>query len=90
MSIVLARNGSFSPQHASEDAEVLLLANKCDLEGERNVSEQQGQKFAIQNDLDLLYVSAKTGMNIEEAFMTLAQKLVRKLMPHDPDVPNVH
>ena len=72
-------NGSFSLQNASKDAEVLLLANKCDLEEERSVSEQQGQKFAIQNDLDLMYVSAKTGMNIEEAFMTLAQKIVAKL-----------
>ena len=83
-------NGSFSSQYASEDVEVLLLANKCDLEEERSVSEQQGQKFAIQNDLDLMYVSAKTGMNIEEAFMTLAQKLVGKLVLRNPDVPTVH
>jgi small GTP-binding protein len=71
-------------QFGSERVEVLLVANKCDLEGERCVTEQQCQKFAIQYDLDVMYVSAKTGENINEAFETLAKSVLSRI---EQDVP---
>ena len=63
---------------------MLLVANKCDLEEERCVTEQQCQKFAIQHDLDVMYVSAKTGENIHEAFETLAQRVLSRREQDDP------
>jgi Ras-related protein Rab-8A len=71
-------------QFGSDKVEVLLVANKCDLEGERCVTEQQCQKFAIQYDLDVMYVSAKTGENIHEAFETLAQRVLSRREQDDP------
>jgi Ras-related protein Rab-1A len=71
-------------KYGHENVEVLLVANKSDLEEERCVTEQQCQQFAIQHDLDVMYVSAKTGENINEAFETLAKSVLSRI---EQDVP---
>jgi GTPase SAR1 family protein len=71
-------------KYGSDSTLMLLVANKCDLGEERCVTEQQCQKFAIQYDLDVMYVSAKTGENIDEAFETLAKRVLSRI---EQDVP---
>ena len=53
---------------------IALLANKIDLE-DRDVSEEEGQEMARNNNILFKEVSAKTGMNIQEFFKEIAALL---------------
>jgi small GTP-binding protein len=59
--------------NASADAIIGLLGNKLDLT--RVVSRETAAAFATQNGLFYDDVSAKTGANVNEAFVSLARKL---------------
>ena len=52
--------------HGSSDMTVMLVGNKCDLEHLRQVSTEEGQKFAQENGLLFIETSAKTSKNVEE------------------------
>ena len=45
---------------------IMLIGNKCDLEHRRQVSPDEGKKFAEENGLMFLETSAKTAHNVEE------------------------
>lgn len=51
---------------------VLLIGNKDDLKAEREVSTEEGEQFANKNNLIFYEASAKTGHNIDEAFVSSA------------------
>ena len=51
---------------------VLLVGNKADLAGSREVSTEEGTEFAKKHNLIFYETSAKTGLNIEQAFVTSA------------------
>ena len=55
-------------QHGSTDMTVILVGNKCDLEHLRQVSTDEGQKFAKDNGLLFIETSAKTSLNVEEVY----------------------
>ena len=44
----------------------MLIGNKCDLEHRRQVSPEEGKKFAEEHGLMFLETSAKTAHNVEE------------------------
>eukprot|EP01112_Ceratiomyxa_fruticulosa_P012185 TRINITY_DN3366_c0_g1_i1.p2 TRINITY_DN3366_c0_g1~~TRINITY_DN3366_c0_g1_i1.p2 ORF type:complete len:100 (-),score=8.65 TRINITY_DN3366_c0_g1_i1:51-350(-) len=44
---------------------VVLVANKCDLESERKVSQQESQELAESWECPLIETSAKTAHNVE-------------------------
>jgi len=48
---------------------MLLVGNKDDLKLEREVSTEEGQEFADKHNLLFMETSAKTGHNIESAFV---------------------
>lgn len=46
----------------------MLLATKCDLDAERQVSTEEGMALAARFKLSFMEVSAKTEKNVKEAF----------------------
>ncbi|CAJ0583487.1 unnamed protein product, partial [Mesorhabditis spiculigera] len=59
-------------RHAPQNAVLMLVGNKADLEEERKVDFERAERLASKLGVSLYEVSAKTGINCEEAFVTLA------------------
>ena len=66
-------------QHASEGVDMILVGNKCDWQEKRQVSFEEGQNLANELGIGFKEVSAKAGINIEEAFTELASKIKGRL-----------
>ncbi|XP_066523844.1 ras-related protein Rab-8B-like [Hoplias malabaricus] len=66
-------------EHASSDVERMILGNKCDMNDRRQVSKERGEKLAIDYGIKFLETSAKTSINVEEAFLTLARDIMARL-----------
>jgi Ras-related protein Rab-2A len=45
--------------NASGQLEIIIIGNKTDLESEREVSAEEGRKFAVDNNLQWIELSAK-------------------------------
>ena len=54
----------------------LLLGNKADIDRKRAVLQEEGQKYADTLGWKFMETSAKSGQNVEEAFLTIAKQLV--------------
>jgi len=67
-------------QHASEGVNKILIGNKCDWEEKRAVSTEQGQALATELGIPFLEVSAKSNINIEKAFYSLAGDIKKRLI----------
>lgn len=60
---------------ASENVNILLVGNKCDLTEKRAVSFEEGKTFAEKRSITFLETSAKNTVNVEQAFLTLAAEI---------------
>ncbi|XP_004464791.2 ras-related protein Rab-12 [Dasypus novemcinctus] len=70
-------------KYASEDAELLLVGNKLDCEADREITRQQGEKFAQQiTGMRFCEASAKDNFNVDEIFLKLVDDILKK-MPLD-------
>ena len=56
-------------QNGNPDMVIMLIGNKSDLDQRRQVSTEEGERFAKENGLIFMETSAKTAMNVEEAFL---------------------
>ncbi|XP_065430690.1 ras-related protein Rab-13 isoform X1 [Chrysemys picta bellii] len=65
-------------QNASAGVERLLLGNKCDMETKRKVQRESAEKLAKEHGIRFFETSAKSSVNVEEAFNTLAQDILLK------------
>lgn len=52
-------------QNGNPDIMVMLIGNKADLDSRRQVSTEEGERFAKENGLIFLETSAKTSFNVE-------------------------
>ena len=75
-------------QHAHASMVILLIGNKSDLDSRRAVTFEEGQAFANANNLLFLETSAKTAVNVEEAFLKTANEIYSKIQNGDIDVSN--
>ena len=62
--------------YAPENASKMLIGNKCDLENKRAVERKAGEELAASLNMTFIEASAKSAVNVENAFMQLAQSLI--------------
>ena len=62
------------------DVIIALVGNKIDLSSARQVTKEDGQRFALKEDVQFIETSAKAGFNIKALFRQIAQTL-----PEDKD-----
>lgn len=67
-------------QHASEGVNKILVGNKCDWEEKRQVSTEQGQALADELGIPFLEVSAKSNINVDQAFYSLAEDIKKRII----------
>ncbi len=67
-------------QHATEGVNKILIGNKCDWEEKRAVSTEQGQALADELGIPFLEVSAKSNINIDKAFFSLAADIKKRII----------
>jgi Ras-related protein Rab-2A len=66
---------------ADENIVFALVGNKADLEGDRQVSFDEGAAFARQENLIFFETSAKTGHNVDMAFQHTARFVYARMAP---------
>jgi Ras-related protein Rab-8A len=67
-------------QHATEGVHKILIGNKCDWTEKRVVSEEQGKALAQELGIPFIETSAKSNINVEEAFFSLARDIKKQLI----------
>ncbi|OAD57831.1 Ras-related protein Rab-26 [Eufriesea mexicana] len=71
-------------EHANEDVVIMLLGNKSDCGTERVVKKEDGKRLAQEYKVPFMETSAKTGLNVELAFLAVARDLKAR-KGNDPD-----
>lgn len=73
-------------EYAKDDVVVMLLGNKCDMTSERCVKREEAEKLAKDNKIPYMETSAKSGLNVDLAFVAVAKDLQMKKTrrPNDP------
>eukprot|EP01120_Amphizonella_sp_Union-15-10_P000749 TRINITY_DN1077_c0_g1_i1.p1 TRINITY_DN1077_c0_g1~~TRINITY_DN1077_c0_g1_i1.p1 ORF type:complete len:201 (-),score=25.82 TRINITY_DN1077_c0_g1_i1:126-728(-) len=70
-------------KYSNSNIVIILIGNKCDLEGNRQVSIEEGEQFAKRNGLTFMETSAKSSQNVEDAFINTANAIFQKAMETD-------
>ena len=65
---------------------VILIGNKCDLVDKREVTNEEIENFIKNNNINYFETSAKEGKNIDEAFLFIAEKLVKQYANKDNEL----
>lgn len=66
-------------ENASADVEKMLLGNKCELHEKRQVTRDRGEQLAVEYGIKFMETSAKSSINVDEAFFTLARDIKCKM-----------
>ncbi|XP_023412687.1 ras-related protein Rab-37 isoform X2 [Loxodonta africana] len=62
-------------EYAQRDVVIMLLGNKADVSSEREIRSEDGETLAREYGVPFMETSAKTGMNVELAFLAIAKEL---------------
>ncbi|CAF1676926.1 unnamed protein product [Adineta ricciae] len=62
-----------------DNAQVVLVGNKCDLEQDRAVTQERGQRLADQLGLEFFETSAKENTNVKAVFERLVDIILEKM-----------
>eukprot|EP01120_Amphizonella_sp_Union-15-10_P008049 TRINITY_DN2814_c0_g1_i1.p1 TRINITY_DN2814_c0_g1~~TRINITY_DN2814_c0_g1_i1.p1 ORF type:complete len:217 (+),score=36.09 TRINITY_DN2814_c0_g1_i1:97-747(+) len=83
-------------RNAGPDIVCTIVGNKCDCFNNRQVTEEEGKKFASDHNVDFFETSAKDATRVEEAFVKTCEKIFSKwkrgeikdiVMPTDALIP---
>ena len=66
-------------RNARGDAPIILIGNKSDLKNQIKITEKDASEFAKNNTMELIITSAKTGENVENAFIKLSKTILDKI-----------
>ncbi|XP_061232880.1 ras-related protein Rab-37 isoform X1 [Neopsephotus bourkii] len=78
-------------EYAQKDVVIMLLGNKADVSSERAVRTEDGASLAREYGVPFMETSAKTGMNVELAFLAIAKELKqRAVQPQDEPRFQIH
>ncbi|KAM6951267.1 ras-related protein Rab-37-like [Aplochiton taeniatus] len=69
-------------EYAETDVVIMLLGNKSDMASERVIRRDQGEKLAREYSVPFMETSAKTGVNVDLAFMAAARELKQRSVHH--------
>ncbi|XP_073492584.1 ras-related protein Rab-26 isoform X2 [Aquarana catesbeiana] len=73
-------------EYAQKDVVIMLLGNKVDSTHERVVKMEDGERLAKEYSVPFMETSAKSGLNVDLAFMAIAKELKHRSMklPNEP------
>ncbi|CAH3193740.1 unnamed protein product [Porites evermanni] len=73
-------------EYASSDVIIMLLGNKADLTNQRVISREQGEQLAKTHNVAFMETSAKSGLNVDLAFMAVARDMKHRSLkrPSEP------
>lgn len=74
-------------EYAQRDVVIMLLGNKADVSNERVIRSEDGETLAREYGVPFMETSAKTGMNVELAFLAIAKELKHRAL-WQPDGPH--
>jgi len=72
-------------QHATESVNKILIGNKCYMVEKKVVDSARGKALADEYGIKFLETSAKNSINVEEAFITLAKDIKKRLIDPEPN-----
>ena len=70
-------------EEVTDKVSIILVGNKIDMENQRVVSKEEGEKMAASCGLKFFECSAKTGENVEEIFKDIVTKTVENFSKVD-------
>lgn len=65
-------------QNKAPESSFIIVGNKVDKEGEREVSKEEGEELAKNLGTTHIETSAKTGVNVEKAFKIAIMKAIKR------------
>eukprot|EP01006_Ploeotia_vitrea_P041346 TRINITY_DN66504_c4_g13_i1.p1 TRINITY_DN66504_c4_g13~~TRINITY_DN66504_c4_g13_i1.p1 ORF type:complete len:218 (-),score=104.98 TRINITY_DN66504_c4_g13_i1:53-706(-) len=78
--------------HSNRDIVLVMAGNKRDMceqdAYKRQVPHEDAQQFAEQYDIPFLETSAKSGLNVEDAFVRIVKQIYQHAWVNKPAVPN--
>lgn len=63
-------------EYAQDDVVIMLIGNKADVSADRQVKYEDGERLSKEYGVTFMETSAKTGMNVDLAFMAVARELL--------------
>ena len=66
-----------------DDYQKILIGNKCDLDSEREVKEEEVEKFSNEKNIRYFETSAKNGTNLDEALSAIVELILKDKSDQD-------